>query len=80
MPYQILPHRRMPYDIDGTVVGYNVGQDYAKGITNWLTESQLSSINDEGTNVLWTSNEGSYGEVYNAACGFSFLKHGKLKR
>ena len=56
MPYQELNHRRIPYDIDGTVVGYNIGQDYAKGITDWLSESQLSAINDEGTSTLWKSN------------------------
>jgi len=72
MPYQELNHRRMPYDIDGTIVGYNIGQDYAQGITTWLTESQLSAINDEGTSTLWKSNEGSYGGSVQRCMWFFF--------
>lgn len=72
MPYQELNHRRIPYDIDGTVVGYNIGQDYAKGITDWLSESQLSAINDEGTSTLWKSNEGSYGGSVQRCMWFFF--------
>jgi len=62
----------MPYDIDGTIVGYNIGQDYAQGITSWLTESQLSAINDEGTSTLWKSNEGSYGGSIQRCMWFFF--------
>lgn len=53
MPYSALPDRRIPYDIDGTVVGYNYST--SSGATNssintilgYLNQTQLNYLNDE---------------------------------
>ena len=49
MPYQPLNHRRIAYDIDGTVIAYEKGITYC--LTNWLSETEIASLNNtEGTN------------------------------
>jgi len=54
MSYPAITSRRMPYDIDGTVVGSNGagGNSFATGITTWFTSGDLIEYNDEDlTNV-----------------------------
>ena len=47
MPYPVLPDRRMPFDNDGTVVGYNVGLGgYGGGVVSYLTGTERIELND----------------------------------
>lgn len=48
MAYTALPDRRMPYDIDGTVVGFreSQNQNWTEGIAGWFTGGQLAEMND----------------------------------
>ena len=45
MTYPIIPSRRMPYDIDGTEVGYRIGGNFGNGIASWLSSGQKGEIN-----------------------------------
>jgi len=49
MPYQEPNHRRIPYDINGTVIGRSTSNSYENGITSWLSENALAELNDEDT-------------------------------
>ena len=51
MTYPAIPHRRMVYDLDGTVAAQREG-DYSAGIQGWLTPANLTSLNTE----IYTSN------------------------
>ncbi len=51
MPYTALPDRRIPYDNDGTVVGYN-WTGAANGIAAWLTTTDLQNLQDNSYGVL----------------------------
>jgi hypothetical protein len=54
MPYTALPDRRMPYDNDGTIVGYR-GSDFGgsysvvanKGIVGYISGAPLIELNDD---------------------------------
>lgn len=66
MPYTALPDRRMPYDNDGSSVGYSSAGDnqssaivFAWGVAAWLTGSTLVDANDNDYSdlgLLSTSN------------------------
>lgn len=52
MPYPVISSRRMPYDIDGSVVGYRsatgsniVNNCLNQGVASWLTSQQLLTLN-----------------------------------
>ena len=51
MPYPAILHRRMPYDVDGTVIARSAGL-IANGITGWLSAANLTDLNKENP---WTS-------------------------
>jgi hypothetical protein len=63
MPYSAITSRRIPYDIDGTIVGHNSFNTFNNGITEWASSSQLSELNDEnlvGLTGSWFSNNPLY--------------------
>lgn len=55
MPYSALPDHRIPYDNDGTVVGYAIYANYgsnfagalAGGLTAYLSQSDLAELQDD---------------------------------
>jgi len=49
MPYQTINHRRIPYDINGTVIGRSASNSYENGISTWLEGNALAELNDEDT-------------------------------
>jgi hypothetical protein len=46
MPYAAITARRMPFDIDGTAIGY--GSTIANGITSWLSSQNKVDLNSAG--------------------------------
>jgi hypothetical protein len=52
MGYSEILHRRIPYDINGTVVGHRASNTYANGLSSWLTSSQTGELNDEDTTTM----------------------------
>ena len=48
MTYSAVPDMRIPYDNDGSVVGYVFGP-YTSGIASWATGGQLLEMQDEDT-------------------------------
>ena len=60
MPYPALPDHKMPYDIDGTVVGYGAlgASDafaFASGVTTWLDGATKIELNDDDYTALPTA-------------------------
>ena len=60
MAYPDILSRRMPYDIDGSEVGWNTGSStlnsYELGITNWLDSTAKGALNNtlvRGPNLGW---------------------------
>lgn len=53
MGYPEILHRRIPYDINGTAVGYRASSTYSNGLSNWLSSSQLGELNDEDSITLF---------------------------
>ena len=47
MGYSEVLSRRIPYDINGTAVGYRASSTYSNGLSDWLSSSQLGELNDE---------------------------------
>lgn len=45
MPYPAIISRRIPYDIDGTEVGYNRSLDFYGGIVSWCSSAIKAQIN-----------------------------------
>jgi hypothetical protein len=73
MAYPVINSRRMPYDIDGSAVGYRElwGSSPATLLSNgpasWLDSSPRGTLNGQ-------SNSSRYGDVYNGNCvGFWFF-------
>lgn len=60
MGYSEILSRRIPYDINGTVVGYRGNNSYANGMDRWLTSSQAGELNDEDVTNVFTD----AGQVY----------------
>ena len=72
MGYPEILHRRIPYDINGTAVGYRASSTYSNGLSNWLSSSQLGELNDEDSITLFGGDTPSF--------GFSFPSEWKLKQ
>lgn len=49
MPYPAISSRRMPYDVDGTMIGFrdSGGNTLDYGIKSWLSSAQLTELNNE---------------------------------
>ena len=58
MTYPAISSRRMPYDVDGTVIGYREASTFDGGIASWLTSSQMIEMNDEDMTSMWGSSNG----------------------
>ena len=72
MAYAAVTSRRMPYDIDGTEIGYNTGLAYESGITAWLSSGNKATWNkftDHISSPVWS---GSGGTTYNRTVWFFF--------
>lgn len=56
MPYTALPDRRMPYDNDGTIVGYRTSNSTTylptDGFSTYLTGASLIDFNDDDRDVV----------------------------
>jgi len=60
--YTALPDMRMPYDNDGTRVGYNQGTGIIGGVIGWFTGSQLIALNAKDWNSIGAGAEGVWGQ------------------
>lgn len=48
MPYAAITSRRIPFDIDGTIIGTHLNStNYDNGITSYLNATEISNINNE---------------------------------
>ena len=50
MPYPPISSRRIPYDINGTAVGYGIG--FLNGINTWFSSEQLISLNNNSLSYM----------------------------
>lgn len=61
MPYTAVPDQRIPYDNDGSVVGYNGGGGYSGGVTLYLSGADRIELNDQNSASLGLSPFNNYG-------------------
>lgn len=55
MAYTEINSRRMPYDVDGTAVGYNTTMNYLTPPTGWFSSSDLGIMNDDKNDTTWVT-------------------------
>lgn len=77
MPYPAISSRRMPYDVDGTVAGWNKTNSAANGITDWVTNPQIVNLNNEDYN---TTALGYSASQFNAVCWFFFSEEREIEQ
>lgn len=54
MPYLAITSRRMPYDIDGTAIGYG-SSGVGGGVTSWVSSSNAIALNNESLSNAYNS-------------------------
>lgn len=71
MPYQTISSRRMPYDIDGTEIGFrsmerldNISQIIGNGLENWLDSTSKSNLNKEDRSQSWWVGDYRWGGAF----------------
>ena len=78
MSYPAVTSRRMPYDIDGTEIGYNTNAAYNTGITAWL-DSSSKGLWNKITNYLTPILSCGNGEYINRCLWFFFPERREIE-
>lgn len=67
MPYPAILSRRIPYDINGTKIGKSTSQSYSSAISEWLSQSDLTILNDDINGNYYHRSEDAYNKL---SCAF----------